>query len=111
MKKYLLLLLFIPLLFVSVGCSSSSIPNLKLICKVGENEVRYETNINTNSLNGDDGTSTIFYKDDFFEIVFINFDESGKPIRIVNYYPTDPGIEIIENGISTTCMCEHNHSN
>ena len=101
--------LIIPLLFVSVGCNMNSIPSLKLTCKVGEKEVKFETNINTNSLNGDDGTSTMFYQDNLFEIVFINFDESGRPIRIINYYPTDPGIEIIENGISTTCMCEHNY--
>ena len=107
MKSYFFFLI-IPLLFVSIGCDNGSIPHLKLICKVGENEVRYETDKNTNSLIGDDGTSTMFYKDNFFEIVFINFEQSGKPIRIVNYYPNDPGIEIIENGISTSCMCKHN---
>ena len=69
--------------------------------------MKFETDISTSSLIGTDGTSTKFYKDDFFELVFINFDGSGNPERIINYYPNDPGIEIIENNVSSSWRCKH----
>ena len=102
MKNYFII--FFTIIITSCG---SSTPNLKLLCEKGESKILFETDKNTNSLLGDDGTSTKFYENNFVEIVFVNFDGSGNPKRVVNYYPTDPGIEIIEEGKYTSWMCEH----
>jgi len=99
--------LFLTLFVVIITSCGNNIPDLKLLCEKGESNVLFETDENTSSLLGDDGTSTKFYEDNFVEIVFVNFDESGNPKRVVNYYPTDPGIEIIEEGNSTTWTCEN----
>ena len=102
MKRYLILIFT----FIITGCGGG-LPDLKLLCERGESKVLFETDRDTDSLRGDDGTSTKFYQDNFFEVVFVNFDESGNPIRVVNYYPTDPGLEIIEEDDSKSWMCEH----
>ena len=102
MKKHFLLSFML-----TVAACDSGVPNLKLNCARDGSEVLFTTDVNTNSIIGSDGTSTKFYQDNFVEIVFANFDESGSLIRVVNYYPADPGIEIIEDGGSTTWTCEH----
>ena len=93
------------LIILVSGCGNGT-PNFKLLCNSGESEVTFETVAASNSLIGDDGTTTKFYQSDLFEIVFINFDESSNPIRIVKYYPTDTGIEVIENNVSTSWRCK-----
>ena len=103
MKRYFILIFT----FIITGCGGG-VPHLKLLCESPkEGKVLFETDRNTNSLIGDDGTSTKFYQDNLVEVVFVNFDESGNPTRVVNYYPTDPGLEIIEGDDNTGWMCEH----
>jgi len=105
MRSILPILICAALIILVSGCGDGS-PNFKLLCNSGESEVTFETDAASNSLIGDDGTMTKFYQSDLFEIVFINFDESRNPIRIVKYYPTDTGIEVIENNVSTSWKCK-----
>ena len=92
-------------LFVS-GCEQS-VPPLDLKCVRGDQEITFRSDSETNTIIGSDGTSTNFYEDNFMEVVFVNFDDWGKPTRVLNFYPTDPGVEIIEDGVSQSWMCSY----
>ena len=80
MKRYFVLFFT----FIISGCGDGVL-DLKLLCESPKGKVLFETDRDTNSLIGDDGTSTKFYQDNLVEAVFINFDESGNPTRVVNY--------------------------
>ena len=86
------------------GCDST-IPNLDMQCSRENQSIAFKTDMEANALIGSDGSSTAFYDDNLVEIVFANFDEEGRPTRIVNFYPSDPGVEIIENNVSKSWLC------
>ena len=97
--------LLLPLLIA--GCTED-IPSIDIICTNGNIETTFRTERNSNSLVGSDGSKTAFYADNLFEVVFVNLNHDGKSERVVKYYGSDPGLEIIENGSSETWICKHN---
>ena len=89
--------------------ATQRIPEIELHCKkYGDDDdevVIFRSDYESNSLIGSDGSSTTFYRNDFFIVYFINFDQSGNVIRYMELVVVDPGFMIEENGVTQSWGC------
>ena len=118
-------ILFLTLVIFITGCDVGGMPtNVNLTCNdllgfpendVGRDypivsqdsktEVIFTANIEKNSLDGSDGTSTKFSNTDGFVHTYVNSDESGSISRVVSIYPVDMEIKIKENDVARRLSC------
>lgn len=69
-------------------------------------EINFKANKEANTLEGSDGSSTKFYSTDGVDHAFVNFDESGSVLRIINIYPVDMQVRIEENDNIRRLSCK-----
>ena len=68
-----------------------------IVSSDSKTEIIFKANIEANTLDGSDESSTKFYSTDGVDHAFVNFDESGSVRRVVNIYPVDMEMKIEEN--------------
>jgi hypothetical protein len=69
-------------------------------------EITFKANKEANTLEGSDGSSTKFHSTDGVDHAFVNFDETGSVVRVINIYPVDMEMRVEENGNIRRLSCK-----